>query len=306
MQIFDFYPLSFIVELIIYLNGKISMLSYRHGFHAGNHADVLKHWACVLMAEYMGQKGKPFWYIDTHSGAGVYSLDSEESKKTGEHNGGISAIWGQKVPAIFDSYIGLIKTLNQGDQLKLYPGSPWFVGQCLEKGDRARLFELHPQDFKLLNRNFGGDRSIKTEQLDGFSGLKSILPPPTKRALVVIDPPYEQAKEYDMVVDNVQQSLKKFATGVYAVWYPLINRNTKQNASEKMVGKLREMAPKSSLEVSFCVNGKGEDAGMYGSGLFIINPPWNLEKQLNEGLPFLLEKLGKTNQAGFNVKYTEL
>jgi 23S rRNA (adenine2030-N6)-methyltransferase len=281
------------------------MLSYRHGFHAGNHADVLKHWVCVLMAEYMGQKGKPFWYVDTHSGAGVYSLDSVESKKTGEHNGGISAIWGQKSPAIFDSYIRIIKNLNPGEQLKLYPGSPWFVGKCLDKGDRARLFELHPQDFKLLNRNFGGDRAIKVEQLDGFSGLKSILPPPTKRALVVIDPPYEQAKEYDMVVNSLEQSLKKFATGVYAVWYPLINRNTKQNASEKMVGKLNKLGAKSTLEVNFCVNGKDEDAGMYGSGLFIINPPWNLEKQLNQGLPFLLEKLGKSNKAAFNIEYKE-
>jgi 23S rRNA (adenine2030-N6)-methyltransferase len=282
------------------------MLSYRHGFHAGNHADVLKHWACVLMAEYMGQKGKPFWYVDTHSGAGIYSLDSDESLKTSEHEGGISAIWGQKSPAIFDSYFSIIKTLNQGQRLKLYPGSPWFVSKCLDTGDRARLFELHPQDFKLLNRNFGGDRAIKTEMLDGFTGLKSILPPLTKRALVVIDPPYEQAKEYDMVVDNVAQSLKKFATGVYMVWYPLINRNNKQNASEKMVGKLKKLGAKSTLEVNFLVSGKDEDAGMYGSGLFIINPPWNLERQLNEGLPFLLEKLGKSNKAEFNVEYTEL
>jgi 23S rRNA (adenine2030-N6)-methyltransferase len=282
------------------------MLSYRHGFHAGNHADVLKHWACVLMAQYMGQKGKPYWYIDTHSGTGLYSLDSEESLKTGEHNGGISAIWGQKAPAVFDSYIDLIKTLNQSGPLKLYPGSPWFVAKCLNDGDRARLFELHPQDFKLLNQNFGGQQSIKTEQLDGFAGLKAILPPPTKRALVVIDPPYEQAKEYDMVVDNVSQSLKRFATGVYAVWYPLINRYTKQNASEKMVEKLKKLGAKSTLEVNFWVNGKDEDAGMYGSGLFILNPPWNLEKQLNEGLPFLLEKLAKSPKAGFNVEYKEL
>lgn len=282
------------------------MLSYRHGFHAGNHADVLKHWACVMIAEYMGEKGKPYWYVDTHSGAGVYSLDSQESKKTNEFMGGINGIWGQPMPDIFSSYMDIIKSLNQSESLKLYPGSPWFVSKCLEKGDRARLFELHPQDFKLLNRNFGGDRSIKVEQQDGFAGLKAILPPPTKRALVVIDPPYEQAKEYDLVVENVEQSLKRFATGVYVVWYPLINRNTKQNASEKMVAKLKKLGAKSTLDVNFWVSGKDEEAGMYGSGLFILNPPWSLEKKLNEGLPYLVEKLGKTSKAGFKIEYKEL
>ncbi len=282
------------------------MLSYRHGFHAGNHADVLKHWACVLMAEYMGKKGKPFWYVDTHSGAGVYSLNSEESLKTGESKQGIERLWGTALPDVFDSYLEIIKQLNKSDQLKLYPGSPWFVAQCLEKQDRARLFELHPQDYKLLNRNFGGDRSIKVEQADGFSGLKAILPPPTKRALVVIDPPYEQPKEYDLVVDNIKQSLKRFATGVYVVWYPLINRNNKQNASEKMVSKLKQLGAKSTLEVNFWVSGKDEEAGMYGSGLFILNPPWNLEGQLKEGLPSLVEHLGQTNKAGFNLEYKEL
>ncbi len=282
------------------------MLSYRHGFHAGNHADVLKHWACVLMAEYMSEKGKPYWYVDTHSGAGVYSLDSAESAKTEEYKSGIQAIWNQDTPKVFASYFDIIKALNKSDELKLYPGSPWFVAQCLEQGDRARLFELHPQDYKLLNRNFGGDRSIKVEQLDGFSGLKALLPPLTKRALVVIDPPYEQLKEYDLVVQNITQSLKRFATGVYVVWYPLINRNEKQNASEKMVNKLKKLGAKSTLDVRFWVSGKDEEAGMYGSGLFILNPPWSLERQLNEGLPFLVETLGKTNKAGFSIDYKEL
>jgi 23S rRNA (adenine2030-N6)-methyltransferase len=282
------------------------MLSYRHGFHAGNHADVLKHWACVLMAEYMGEKGKPYWYVDTHSGAGVYSLDSEQSAKTNEYKEGIQALWNKKVPKVFSSYFDIIKSLNKSDELKLYPGSPWFVAQCLDQGDRARLFELHPQDYKLLNRNFGGNRSIKVEQQDGFAGLKAILPPLTKRALVVIDPPYEQMKEYELVVQNITESLKRFATGVYVVWYPLINRNEKQKASEKMVSKLKKLGAKSTLDVSFWVSGEDEEAGMYGSGLFILNPPWNLERQLNEGLPYLVEYLGKTNKAGFNIEYKEL
>jgi 23S rRNA (adenine2030-N6)-methyltransferase len=123
---------------------------------------------------------------------------------------------------------------------------------------------------------------------------------------VVIDPPYEQLKEYDLVVQNITQSLKRFATGVYVVWYPLINRNEKQNASEKMVNKLKKLGAKSTLDVRFWVSGKDEEAGMYGSGLFILNPPWSLERQLNEGLPFLVETLGKTNKAGFSIDYKEL
>ena len=286
------------------------MLSYRHSFHAGNHADVLKHWLCVLTAEYMGQKDKPFLYVDTHAAVGVYSLHSSDAKKTAEADAGIKALWDKDVPAGMNSYIDLIKSLNPPNKLSRYPGSPWFVTQCLRGTDKARLFELHPQDFVLLNKNFSDKRNVKVEKLDGFTGLKSLLPPPQKRAMVVIDPPYEQEHEYKLVVTAMKDSLKRFPNGVYVVWYPLINRPSmnsanKQNMAEKMAGQLSRLGAKSFLDVRFWVNGKDETKGMYGSGMAIINPPWNLAAQLEEGLPFLVENLGQTAQAGYTVEYTE-
>ncbi len=277
------------------------MLSYRHSFHAGNHADVLKHWALVLMAQYMGQKDKPYWYVDTHSAAGGYDLFGDEAQKTGEFHDGVARLWQQPVPDVLKPYMKLVEAFNLSGELRRYPGSPWFVRQCLRANDKARLFELHPRDYALLNQNFSRDKQVSVEQSDGYTGLKALLPPPTKRALVAIDPPYEQAKEYDQVVRSIQQSLKRFATGVYVVWYPLINRNAKQEASEAMVEKLKACGAKAWLDVRFWVNAKSEEAGMYGSGLMILNPPWTLKSQLEKGLPFLVETLGKTQGAGFSV-----
>jgi len=286
------------------------MLSYRHGFHAGNHADVLKHWLCVLTAQYMGQKDKPFLYVDTHAAVGVYSLQSRDAKKTSEADGGIKAIWGKDVPPVMQPYIDLVKSLNQSEKLSLYPGSPWFVQQCLRSQDKARLYELHPQDFVLLNKNFKDKRNVKVEKSDGFSGVKSLLPPPQKRAMVVIDPPYEVEQEYKTVVQSVKDSLKRFPSGTFIVWYPLINRRSmnsanKQNMAEKMAGPLGRLGAKSFLDVRLWVNGKEETPGMYGSGLAVINPPWNLASQLEEGLPFLVESLGQTDQADYSLEYIE-
>ena len=248
------------------------MLSYRHSFHAGNHADVLKHWLLVLVAEYMGKKDKPYWYIDTHSAAGGFDLSSEEAEKTGEYEDGIAKLWKADTPEVLHSYLRLVKQFNPDGDLEHYPGSPWFARQCLRDQDKARFFELHPQDVELLKQAFNRDRKVHIEQSDGFAGLKGIVPPPTKRALIVIDPPYEQEKEYDQVVSCIKQSFKKFATGVYVVWYPLLNRNSKMEASEAMVSRLKNAGAKSVLDVRFWVNGKDEDKGMYGSGLTIL---WN-------------------------------
>jgi len=286
------------------------MLSYRHGFHAGNHADVLKHWLCVLTAQYMTQKDKPFLYVDTHAAAGVYSLKSTIANKTAEFEAGIQAIWDKDMPEVMTPYADLIKQLNGSDKLKLYPGSPWFVNECLRPTDKARLFEMHPQDYVLLKNNFKETRSVKVEKQDGFAGLKALLPPPSKRAMVVIDPPYEQIHEYKMVVASIKDSIKRFASGVYIVWYPLINRtksltDTKKDMAQTMVRQLSLAGGKSFLDVRLWVNGKDEKEGMYGSGLAIINPPWNLAKQLEEGLPFLVESLGQTAQAGYSVDYQE-
>lgn len=258
----------------------------------------------------MGQKDKPFLYVDTHAAVGVYSLQSSVAKKTSESDGGIKAIWGKEVPSVMQPYIDLVKSLNPDDKLSLYPGSPWFVNQCLRSQDKARLYELHPQDYLLLKKNFKDERNVKIEKLDGFAGLKSLMPPPQKRALVVIDPPYELEHEYKTVVQSVKDSLKRFPGGTFVVWYPLINRRSmnsanKQNMAEKMAGQLGRLGASSFLDVRLWVNGVDEAPGMYGSGLAVINPPWNLAEKLEEGLPFLVRSLGQTEQAGYSLDYNE-
>ncbi len=271
------------------------MLSYRHAFHAGNHADVLKHAVLALVIEYLKQKDKPFWYIDTHAGAGVYSLDSSEAKKNAEFKTGIERLLDHRaeLPNLLQSYLGVIDglrtTLPRG-----YPGSPFFAAQLLREDDRLRLFELHPRDHELLTENFAKDRRVTIAQSDGFAGLKSLLPPPPRRAVVLIDPPYELKEDYTQVVRAMHDALERFSTGTYIVWYPLLSRVESQRLPKKLA-ELKAPSLRIELKVE---NPKGE-FGMFGSGLFVINPPWLLHDQLKTLLPVLQRVLGKPGQSEF-------
>lgn len=278
------------------------MLSYRHGFHAGNHADVLKHWVVCLISDYMGQKDKPYWYIDTHAASGGYSLSSADAQKTGESDTGIKKLWKQDTPEVLHGYLSQVKRFNTSGDLEAYPGSPWFAHQYMREQDKARFFELHPQDFASLKQIFGKDKAIKVAKEDGLAGLKALLPPPTKRAFTVIDPPYELPKEYDEIPKVVEASYKRFSTGVYMIWYPLINRNSKQKSSERMVEKLKRLKVSSAMDIRLWVSGDNEESGMYGSGLYVINPPWTLKEQLEKGLPYLVKCLGQPAGAGYKVE----
>jgi len=279
------------------------MLSYRHGFHAGNHADVLKHFVCVAIAEYLQKKESPYCYIDTHSGAGAYSLHGSLANKTQEYKNGIGRLYKHANMPELATYLDLIGQINQDAKLDLYPGSPLFMTTMLREQDQAHLFEMHPQDYATLEKNNQGNSAVKTYKQDGFAGLKALLPPKAKRGFVIIDPPYEQAQEYKNVQQAIEQSLKRFAIGVYAVWYPLINRNDKQGLSEKMVEGLKKLNHTKYLDVRFWVSENTE--GMYGSGLFIVNPPYVLEQQLKKVLPFLVETLGLDETAGYSLNYIE-
>ena len=202
------------------------MLSYRHAFHAGNHADVLKHLILLQIAEYMGEKPAPFWIIDTHAGAGRYALESAHASKLGEYRDGVGRLWDRKgLPPAAVDYLEFVKMLNPDGQLRHYPGSPWLASQMLRESDRLRLYELHSTDVKLLQECFrGAGRQVTITAGDGFAGLKAILPPPTRRALVLIDPSYETRDDYANVVKGLQEALKRFATGTYALWYPMLSK----------------------------------------------------------------------------------
>ena len=274
------------------------MLSYRHAFHAGNHADVLKHFLLIELIAYLGQKDAPFWYVDTHAGAGIYSLDVGYATKLAEYVDGIGRLWSRDdLPAPLAEYVNLVRALNAGDALKAYPGSPWIAHQTLREQDRLRLFELHTSDSKLLQSNFHAlGRRVIVHAGDGFAGLKALLPPPPRRALVLIDPSYEDKADYRNVVSAVEDALTRFATGVYAVWYPQLSRAD----SRQLPDKLKRLPAKNWLHVSLTVRAPNDDGfGMHGSGLVVLNPPWTLHTNLQQVMPYLVKVLGQDGGAGF-------
>lgn len=280
------------------------MLSYRHAFHAGNHADVLKHCIEIQLLRYLAQKDKPFWYIDTHAGAGCYELDKGYAAHNAEYASGIARLWQRDdLPAALADYVALIKGVNPDGLMKLYPGSPLFAQQLLRAQDRMRLFELHPTDSEILQQNFiGYGAQVLLQRADGFGALKALLPPPPRRALVLIDPPYEDKQDYQHVVSALRAGLTRFASGVYAVWYPQLQRD----AALQLPEQLKQLPVQSWLNVALSVQTPSEDGfGMYGSGMFILNPPWLLHGVLQEVMPYLAEVLGQNGEGSFVLEFAE-
>ncbi|WP_082439691.1 MULTISPECIES: 23S rRNA (adenine(2030)-N(6))-methyltransferase RlmJ [unclassified Massilia] len=289
------------------------MFSYRHAFHAGNHADVLKHFIQVQLHQYMNQKDAAYTYIDTHSGAGVYALDSAQAVKSGEYLDGIARLWERDdLPPALADYVNLVRAMNPSGRLRYYPGSPYVAEQVARPEDRLRLFELHPADTRLLVDNFRkleahkaeqGERSrgrrILIDHADGFHGLKALLPPPSRRALVLIDPPYEVKLDYKHVRDALEEALGRFPTGIYAVWYPVLQRME----SRQFADRLKRLPAKEWLHVTLTVATPGPDGtGMHSSGMFILNPPYTLEPMLRETMPYLVQVLGQDSGATFRIE----
>lgn len=280
------------------------MLSYRHAFHAGNHADVLKHMIEMLLLQHLGNKEKPYWYIDTHAGAGLYMLQEGYAQQNAEFENGIGRLWQRNdLPPALADYRSLVQGFNPDGALHYYPGSPFIADRVMPDSGKLRLFELHPTDFGLLEGNFGHHpRRALLQRADGFNSIKAILPPPPRRALVLIDPPYEDKQDYLHVEHALKESLKRFATGVYAVWYPLLQRAE----AKDMPQKLRKLPVKSWLDVTLRVCRPSDDGfGMYGSGMFILNPPWTLAATLETVMPWLADTLAQDAGAGFSLERKE-
>jgi 23S rRNA (adenine2030-N6)-methyltransferase len=264
------------------------LLSYRHSFHAGNHADVVKHIVQSLILSALKEKEKPFVYHDTHSGVGRYDLTHEWSEKTGEYKQGIARLWQQEnLPNELDSYIAAIQSLNNKDELRYYPGSPCIARSHLRQQDRMVLTELHPSDYPLLEQEFHRDRQVNIYKEDGFQRLKGSLPPKERRGLVLIDPPYELAKEYRDVVNAIAASYKRWATGIYAIWYPVVNRYD----IDDMLDGLKKLGIRKILQIELGVSPDTNERGMTASGMIVINPPWKLESQMQTLLPLLKEAI---------------
>lgn len=263
------------------------MLSYRHVFHAGNFADVLKHLVQVEILNYLKQKEKPFVYIDTHAGAGLYSLNSDMAGKTAEFQQGIAALKGNTWPELA-AYLQVVNAIAKQDKkAKLYPGSPAIAQHLLREQDCALLFDLHPTDFALLEQNMRGDKRIKVQQQDGFKGLLAALPPVERRALVLIDPPYEIKTDYDTVVEVLVKAHKRFATGTYALWYPVVERAR----VELIEQRLQESGMKNIQLFEMGLSADTEKRGMTSAGMIVINPPWTLKTKLDGLLPKLTKLL---------------
>lgn len=274
------------------------MLSYRHSFHVGNHGDVLKHWSLVTMLEHLNQKEKPYWYIDTHSGAARYDLRSQQSRMHKEHEGGWLRLLQQPaLPESLARYVDLELAEQSKEAPDYYLGSPAIAQAMMRPQDKLWLYELHPSDAKQLRRFSQGDPRIQVQAEDGYQGLKSLLPPPTKRALILLDPSYEVKTEYHHVIKTLEDSLQRFAIGVYMIWYPLLNQIDNVNFRKR----LAKFSQAKWLNLTLTVENQKTATGMYGSGVFIINPPWLTQEAAPTVLPFLADSLGKPNEGNYEI-----
>ena len=278
------------------------MLSYRHAFHAGNFADVLKHSVLTLVLDYMTRKEKGFHYIDSHAGAGMYQLADEYSQKTSEYKEGIAKLVNERnlpealpdaLPEALKPYVSLINQLNGNSKLEIYPGSPGIAKAFMRRQDSSHLFELHPTDIEHLTDFCHRWKKSFVKQSDGYQGVLGLLPPPSRRGVVLIDPPYELKEDYQKAVNTIIKAYKKFATGTYILWYPVVHR-TRVN---EMVSSFTQSEVKNLLQLEFCLSTDTDEYGMTGSGLFIVNPPWQLSEQMSEVLPYLKETLGNDSSS---------
>jgi len=253
-------------------------MNYRHAYHAGNFADVFKHAILMLLIEHLREKDKPFTVIDTHAGIGMYDLMGEAAQKTLEYQGGIMRL--MAAPSLsppLARFRQLVADITgvQGDELTRYPGSPRLARSLLRAGDRLQLIEMHPEDVQALRAGFARDRQTIIHHIDAYQALKALLPPTPRRGLVLIDPPFEQTDEFSQIVAGLKEAHRRWATGIYAVWYPLKDREP----VERFHRKLAATGIRRILDVELTLQPlDGEH--LYGCGMIMINPPWQLDTEL--------------------------
>ena len=295
----------------------VAMFSYRHAFHAGNHADVLKHTTLLAMLRHMALKDTAFTVFDTHAGAGLYRLDGDYASTSGEAGEGYLRLIEKlasitPTPALQD-YLDLVASFNTPGSHKVYPGSPFIIQRLLRERDKLKLFEIHPTDTKTLSSNIAQldvGRQVAVLREDGFEGIKKFLPPPSRRALVLCDPSYEIKNDYNRVVDMVADALVRFPTGTYAIWYPIIPRPE----AHQLPRKLRTLANKAgkpwlnatlTVKSSKLLTNEAGDVirpGLPASGMFVINPPHTLKSALKDTLKQVAQVLAQDQNNAFEVE----
>ncbi len=288
------------------------MLAYRHAFHAGNPADVLKHVVLLRCLQLLLAKPKALSFVDTHAGAGSYELAERMSQRLTEYMDGVGRLWQRDdvraalqdeaprgaalpPPAVLD-YLRAVLAFNADGTLRRAPGSPALAAHLLRASDPMQLFELHPADCRALQALLGSRRHTTVHPGDGFAGLRAVLPPPSRRALVLIDPPYELDADYSRVLSGLREALERFATGVYLVWYP----HLQSLASRGLGRRLRALAPAGWLEAQLWTAAPRADGfGLMGSSMFVLNPPFGLDEALRAAGPWLAEALGRDGAGRF-------
>lgn len=263
------------------------MLSYRHSFHAGNFADLLKHSIYIHCLHYMTQKTKSLRVIDTHSGAGIYSLHSAEARKNSEYLNGIDKIWNcTELPEIFETYRKHVMQFNNKDH-HVYPGSPALAMSLIRPIDQLFTHELHPADFRLLQNLLRSQKNAKTLHEDGMESLLSLVPPPEKRGLVLIDPSYEIKQEYQTIVNQLIKAYKRFSTGTFLLWYPVVSRSR----IDEIEKTLKKSGIRNIQLFELAITADAPESGMTSSGIIAINPPWTLWKAMEDAMPFAINLL---------------
>jgi 23S rRNA (adenine2030-N6)-methyltransferase len=282
------------------------MLAYRHAFHAGNHADVLKHVVLAQVLVHMAAKDKAFSYIDTHAGAGGYSLESRYAQKNAESTSGIERLWSRDdLPAALAHYVALVREFNGGGKLEQYPGSPAIANLLLRPTDPLHAYELHPTDEKILRAYLATRKNAKVVLADGFAALPHELPPPSRRGVVLIDPPYEMKTDYARTLGAAREALTQFAQAVVLVWVPQVALVEARELPRRL-GNAAAAAPKGWLQAGLTVSRGGDKGfGLTGSSMFVINPPHGLAETLREVLPFLAQALAQFEGAAHRLDVHE-
>lgn len=278
-------------------------MNYRHAFHAGSFADVLKHAVLCRILDYLRTKEAPFRVIDTHAGAGLYDLTGPEASRGNEWQDGIGRLMAAELPqqaaALLAPYLDVIGALNERGRLKLYPGSPAIVRAWLRPQDRLIACELEPKAAVALSANLRGDLRIKTLEIDGWTALSAYVPPPERRGLVLIDPPFEQDDDFHQLSNGLSIAHRKWATGIYALWYPIKGRSE----PEALAKKLGRLGIRKILRAELTVQPLSDPSRLNGSGMIVVNPPWTLEAELSTLLPVLAGVLGRDGKGGFRLDW---
>lgn len=272
-------------------------MNYRHIYHAGNFADVFKHILVARIIEYLKRKSQAFRVIDTHAGTGLYNLRAPEAEKTAEWQKGVGrfsddVFLRQNAPAMAP-WLDAIRAVNPDDKLRHYPGSPMLIRHLMRKQDRLTATELHETDYKTLHQLFAGDYQVRVLHLNGWLALGGHLPPKEKRGLVLVDPPFEQSGEFERLVDGLKKAVRRFAGGVYALWYPVKD----DKAVKHFTHLLYASGIPRILQTELRIRGESAVARLDGSGMIIINPPYVLEQEIDKLAPLLVERLGEDKHA---------